>query len=225
MDGYQFAASVIRSVVSLAWPAALVFCVWLFRAQLAALLPNLRVKHKEWEFSFRLGEAEKAAAKLPAEPNALEAPPTPEEKSRFEQIAKLSPRAAILEMRATLEEAVRSFADALGMPNASPYVSYASLVRNLRKNDLIDANTSAVLDDLRAVGNAAAHNQSDPTEQDALRFGKLAERLIWQFGISSGAAKCRRPAPYRQAPEIVARGFHSNPSHRWPHALPDQVRQ
>ena len=108
MDGYQFSASIIQSLVSLAWPAAVIVCVWLFRTQLAMLLPNLRVKHKDWEISFRLNEAEKAAAKLPTAPDALEPPPTPEEKSRFHQIAKLSPRAAILEMRATLEEAIRS---------------------------------------------------------------------------------------------------------------------
>jgi hypothetical protein len=194
MDGYQFIASIFGSCVSLAWPAALVVCVWLFRAQLATLLPNLKVKHKDWEISFRLHEAEKAAAKLPAATSAAEAPPpTPEEKSRFEQIAKLSPRAAILEMRATLEEAVRSFANAVGMLNKNPYISYAALIRSLRSRDLIDANTSALLDDLRAIGNAAAHIQSDPTEQDALRFGELAERLTWQFGIGSAAA--RMPSP------------------------------
>jgi hypothetical protein len=155
----------------------------------------LRVKHKDWEISFRLNEAEKAAAKLPAASDSQEPPPTPEEKSRFYQIAKISPRAAILEMRATLEEAVRSFAEAIGMPNTSPYINYASLIRNLRKHDLIDANTSGLLDDLRAIGNAAAHNQSDPTEQDALRFGELAERLTWQLGIASGAAKMPPPGP------------------------------
>jgi hypothetical protein len=195
MDGYQFFASLFQSLVSLAWPAALIVCVWLFRTQLAGLLPNLRVKHKDWEISFRLGEAEKAAAKLPALTNdSREAPPTPEEKTRFQQIAKLSPRAAILEMRATLEEAVRSFANAMGMADANPY-GYASLIRSLRKNDLIDANTSALLDDLRAIGNAAAHNQSDPTEQDALRFGELTERLVWQLGIASGASKMPPAGP------------------------------
>jgi uncharacterized protein DUF4145 len=200
MDRFQFTASVIQSLVSLAWPAALVVCVWLFRAQLAGLLPNLRVKHKDWEISFRLNEAEKTAAKLPAASDTLEPPPTPEETSRFRQIAKLSPRAAILEMRATLEEAVRSFADAIGMPNTSPYINYASLIRSLRKNDLIDANTSALLDDLRAIGNAAAHNQSDPTEQDALRFGELAERLVWQLGIGGAAAKMPPPGPISPGP-------------------------
>ena len=101
----------------------------------------------------------------------------------------------LFEMRVNLEEAVRSFAQAIGMRTSSSYVNYASLIRNLRQNELIDANTSALLDDLRAIGNAAAHNQSDPTEQDALRFRDMAERLIWQLEIGTGAAKMPPPGP------------------------------
>ena len=80
---------------------------------------------------------------------------------------------------------MRSFAQEAGVSNISPYMNYASLIRTLRNNDLIDANTSALLDDLRAIGNAAAHNQSDPTEEDALRFRDLAERLIRQLDAKS----------------------------------------
>jgi hypothetical protein len=196
MDGYQFLASVLQSVVSLAWPAALFACVWLFRERLNALLPLLRMKYKDLDLSFyRWESAEKEVAKLTASPEAIEAKPTPEETNKFEKIAKLSPRAALLEMRVNLEEAVRSFAQAIGMRTTSPYVNYASLIRNLRQNELIDANTSALLDDLRAIGNAAAHNQSDPTEQDALRFRDMAERLIWQLEIGAGAAKMPPPGP------------------------------
>jgi hypothetical protein len=196
MDGYQFLASVLQSLVSLAWPAALFACVWIFREKLNALLPMLRMKYKDFDLSFyRWESAEREAAKLTASPETPEAQPTPEETNRFEQIAKLSPRAALLEMRVNLEEEVRSFAQAMGMRTASPYVNYASLIRNLRQNDLIDANTSALLDDLRAIGNAAAHNQSDPTEQDALRFRDIAERLIWQLEIGTAASKMPPPGP------------------------------
>jgi Domain of unknown function (DUF4145) len=103
-------------------------------------------------------------------------------------------------MRATLEEAVRSFAETMGITNLNPYINYASLIRNLRKSDLIDPNTSALLDDLRAVGNAATHNRSDPTEKDALRFGELAERLTQQFGIVSAAAKMTASGPLSLSP-------------------------
>lgn len=185
MDGYQFSASLFQSLTSLAWPAALFGCVWLFREKLTELLPLLRMKYKDLDVSFRMHMAEKEAEKLTVTTDSPETEPTPEEKDRFEQIARLSPRAALLEMRGNLEEAVRSFAQEAGVSNISPYMNYASLIRTLRNNDLIDANTSALLDDLRAIGNAAAHNQSDPTEEDALRFRDLAERLIRQLDAKS----------------------------------------
>jgi hypothetical protein len=64
-------------------------------------------------------------------------------------------------------------------------MNYASLVRTLRQRQLIDRNTSALLDDLRAIGNAAAHNVSDPSEEDALRFRTLADTVIGQLGNTS----------------------------------------
>jgi hypothetical protein len=47
VNGYGLTASIIQSIVSLAWPAAIVAIVWLFRDKLVDLLPLLRVKHKE----------------------------------------------------------------------------------------------------------------------------------------------------------------------------------
>jgi len=158
------------------------------------------MKYKDFDVSFRLDKAEREAEKLAAAADSPGIEPTPEEKNRFEQIARLSPRAALLEVRANLEEAVRSFGHAAGVPNISPYMNYASLIRTLRKNDLIDANTSALLDDMRAIGNAAAHNRSDPTEDDALRFCELAERLIRQLNIGAGAAKMPPPGPIQLQP-------------------------
>jgi uncharacterized protein DUF4145 len=195
MNGYGLVAAIIQSIASLGWPVVAIAGLWIYRDALVNVLPLLKVKHKDWEASFRLDRAEEEAAKLPRPPATAETTPTPEEKSRFEQIARLSPRGAILEVRANLEEAVRSFASAVGVSNISPYMSYAGLIRTLREHELIDQNTSALLDDLRAIGNAAAHNQSHPTEEDALRFQSLADRLIGQLGISTGAAQMPPPGP------------------------------
>lgn len=192
MDGYQFAASIVQSIVSLAWPVAIVACVWLFRERIGALLPLLRVKHADWEMSFRLDKAEKEAEAL--SPTAEVAPPTPEENSRFDQIATLSPRAAILESRAGLEEAVRGFANSVGMSDARPL---GVIIRDLRKNELIDHHTSAILDDLRVVGNTAAHSTDKEFSLDeARRVRDLAERVIKQLQISTAAAATLgHPAP------------------------------
>ncbi len=195
MDGYQFAASLFQSLVSLAWPIAAVFCVWLFRDKLIQLLPLLRAKYGGLELSFRLEKAEMEARALPV---AKEGAPTltPEEESCFEQIAKLSPRAAILEYSAELDQAVREFAQSMGISDTSKPLGY--LIQALSENQLIDIHTSAALDDLRVLGNAAAHGSyPEPLSRDeASRFGKLAERLIKQLRISTAAAgTIGQPAP------------------------------
>jgi hypothetical protein len=145
-----------------------------------------RVRHKDWEASFRRDKAEAEAKKLPVAPFDLETELTPEEKSRFEQIARVAPREAILEAGAQLEEAVRTYASMKGFPNYSR--RYALLIRLLRSNRLIDANTSALLDDLQNIGNAVARNLSDPTESEAIRYRSLADQFVRHFDGLTGVA-------------------------------------
>jgi hypothetical protein len=178
MDGYQFIAALVQAVASLAWPAAVVCCVWLFREKLNTLLPMLKMKYKDLDISFRLGKAEEEAASLPAPKDAEEAKPTPEEKSKFDQIAEISPRAAILEVRTDIEEAVRSVAKRSKL--LTPKVqSTLGLTRLLRSREVIDAQTSALLDDLRVLGNNAAHNSNSIfTKEEANRYRTLANQII-----------------------------------------------
>src|SRR5262249_27274409 len=72
---------------------------------------------------------------------------------------------------------------------------YALLIRLLRSKRLIDANTSALLDDLQNIGYAAAHNLSDPTEVEAIRYKKLADQLIRHFDGLTGVAQMRDSRP------------------------------
>jgi hypothetical protein len=166
----------------------------MFRGRIGELLPWLRLKHKDWEVGFRLEQAEREAAALPETP-VEQMPATPEETSKFEQIAELSPRAAILDLRAELEAAVKSFAEGVGLTGGA--TNLWSLTRALRKNKLIDSQTSALLDDLRGIGNAAMHGSDSAfTKEDAMRFRALAERMIWQLSVATGAARLNmRPAP------------------------------
>jgi hypothetical protein len=118
----------------------------------------LRAKYKDVEISFCLEQAEKEAASLPAPPAPAnqDSERTPEEKSRFEQIADLSPQAAIMELRRDLEEFLMSVTKEYNLAMPTPR-SLASITRMLRRREIIDRHASALLDDLRAVGNAAAH--------------------------------------------------------------------
>lgn len=179
MDGYEFIASLFSSLVSLAWPAAFVVAVALFRGKLLELLPALRVRRGEWEASFQLDQAEKEAAQLPPPPPGAE-PQTPsaEESSKFDRLVAISPRAAILDLRSSIEESIRGIADARSP--GKPYRGMWTTIRELKNIDAIDNNTFALLDDLRVIGNAAAHPSTSTsfTEEDAYRFRRLADQII-----------------------------------------------
>jgi hypothetical protein len=191
LDNYTFTIELVKAITSMlasfAMPMALIISVWLFKEKLGMLLLLFRVRHRDWEASFRWDKAEAEARKLPATLSDPESEPTPEEKSRFEQIASAAPREAILEVGAQLEEAVRGYASAKGFANYSR--RYALLIRLLRSHRLIDANTSALLDDLQHIGYAAARNLSSPTETEALRYKTLAEQLIRHFDGLTGVAR------------------------------------
>lgn len=191
LDGYTFTVELVRATTSLiaafAFPLALVVSVWLFKEKLGMLLLLFRVRHKDWEASFRWDKAEAEAKKLPVTPFDPETEPTPEEKSRAELMAKVAPREAILEAGAQLEEAVRAYASAKGFANYSR--RYGLLIRLLRSNRLIDANTSALLDDLQNIGNTAARNLSDPTGTEAIRYRNLADQLIRHFDELTGVVR------------------------------------
>lgn len=174
-----FLAFLASIVGSLAWPGALLAIVWLFRKRLEDLLPRLRMKYKDFETSFRLDQAEKEAAALPLTPVYPEFELTPEEKDRFAQIADISPRTAIMELRRELEDALGNVAQGYGLSLRIPS-SLASITRVLRSKELIDQHTSAVLDDLRAVGNTAAHggNETEFSKEEAFRYRQLADDVI-----------------------------------------------
>ncbi|SFI54676.1 DUF4145 domain-containing protein [Bradyrhizobium sp. cf659] len=179
MDWLQFISSIVQSIVSLAWPVAFVAAVWLFREKLTELLPQLRAKYKDVEISFKLDQAEKEAAQLPPPPPGAEPKKaSAEELNKFEQLVAISPRAAILDLRSSIEESIRALADARWP--GKPYRGMWTMIRELKNADAIDSNTFALVDDLRVIGNAAAHPSTTTsfTDEDAYRFRGLAEQII-----------------------------------------------
>ncbi len=181
MDWLQFSSTMFGHVVSLAWPIAFVIVFLLLREKVRELLPLLRLKAGDIEMSFRLERAEATAASLPPPPEGADAPPpTPEEVDHFFMVANISPRAAIAELRNELEQVVIRAAEPYmsGTSPPRPQRSFMLAVRALRAANVIDAGTSAIIDDLRNVGNSAVHGESAVPLEDALRYRKLAEEVI-----------------------------------------------
>lgn len=180
MNGYDLFASLTQSAASLAWPGAFAYVLYAFKDKLVELLPHLKFKAGDVEVSFRLEKAEKEVEKLPPVQIVDVPPVTQEERDRFEEIAQISPRAAILELRNSLEETVKQKA----MPHwswaGSPpsEASFATSIRVLRKAAAIDAATSAILDDLRNIGNSITRTRTEVSIGDARRYRDLANEVM-----------------------------------------------
>lgn len=174
----------IRLVEALAWPGFFAWLVWMLKDELKKLLPALYVKHKDWEASFRLDKAAEEAEKLPPAPQGADIPSaTPEEIGRFEQLVEISPNAAIVEMRAELEEAITRLWHAV-YRDTRKLGTINGAVRILRKDGRIDDHTSAIIHDLRTVGNTAAHASGvELTKADAVKYRELLDVLKARLGF------------------------------------------
>jgi hypothetical protein len=175
----SFAEFVVKVIEALVWPGVIVWLVWMFKQHFEKLLPYLYVKHKNWEAAFRLEKAVEEAVALPAPSQQDEAQAaTPEELTRFDQLVAISPKVAILELRRELEGLVQRYAEPLiGPSNSNRPLSI--LIRTLRNLKLIDPSASAILDDLRVVGNSAAHSvdEAEFTKDDAHNYRDLVEKV------------------------------------------------
>lgn len=195
MEGYEFIVSIVQSIVARAWRALGATAVRMFRGKIPELLPRSRLKSRDLDVSFRLDQAEQAAAELKTVEPHLVPERTRQEKEKFVELVELSPRAAILDRGRELENAVESFAQSLGM-FPSRMSGLLDLTRELRNNELIDRATAALLDDLRAVRNSAAQaREIDISARQALRFAALTDTAIRQFRRSAEAAPLLRHPP------------------------------
>jgi hypothetical protein len=170
-------------ISAVAWPTLVFGIVWLFRREIEKLLKRPHIRIGYGAIKIRLDKAEKTAEELEETPADTIAPATPEEQERVSELAKESPRDAILAMRTKLEEAIVSYADAKELVVPGPRRNIAKLIRVLRKRGFIDKTISTLLDDLRSIGNSVALDGSEPTESEAFRYKGLADDVIKQLNF------------------------------------------
>jgi hypothetical protein len=185
MDSWTFTVEFVRASASLisalAWPAVVLGIVYLFRKG------TIRAKYGKWEVW--LEKAEKTAEDLPETPINTIAPLTPEEQERMSELIKESPRSVVLAMRAKLEEAIVSYAEARELVVPGPRRNMANLIRALRKRGFVDKTMSTLLDDLRSIGNSVALDTSEPTEDEAFRYKELADDVVKQLNFLTSEAR------------------------------------
>jgi hypothetical protein len=175
VDWLTFIAELVKS---LAWPAAGIAAVLVFRRPLLDLIPALRrLRFKEFEIEFgrELLEAERRAILLGSSTTQglLENEAAPQ---RLRQIASVSPSAAILEAWRDIEAAAVDVTSGRGVTVTG---GMWELFLALKKEALLNSTEFALLNSLRQLRNKIAHTPEGEVvnEEQALRYAEIATRL------------------------------------------------
>ena len=192
MDALQFISAIVSA---LAWPTSVVILALLFRGSIGKLLPGLsRLKWKDLELEFK-----KELAGLTAAAREAQLPPAPESQasgaaprqiagpektleSEIEAVAEVSPRAAIpLAWAAVENELLEAVMRLAVSPDFPPNNSPIQNIRHLQHAGVLDADTVAVLEQMRRLRNRTVHGDLERAQlsrEDALEYSRLAQGII-----------------------------------------------
>jgi hypothetical protein len=182
MDILTFISNVISSI---AWPATILFLVYLFRSQLGGLLHLVSsLKYKDIELQFgnqlkRIGDTNL--------PQKNQRHRQPLEFQRVSRLAELSPRAAVLESWVNVELAALGTARSLMQDDVQNKTLSYQAIRALERSGRLDPTAVSMLRDLRALRNQAAHAPDFAISTDsAIEFADASDRLVSYFEFIAG---------------------------------------
>jgi hypothetical protein len=176
-DAVEITKLVTTMFMALAWPVVVLVVALAFRTYIAEIIG--RATGIEWgsfkvSFERKLENAEERAtqiAEFAAIPNEWAEQLLPTD--------NLPPDYLILEAWRRVEATIVQLAERAEV-SLNRGRSPLFLVRNLRSRGVIDGQTSALIDDLRALRNVAVHPEAGPpiSREQAIRFRDLAELVI-----------------------------------------------
>lgn len=188
MDWKTFLSSL---VAALAWPMAVFLVVILLRREIAKLLGTLiRLKWKDFEAEFHqeFKELDAAAKRLPpaeaAAGGAREAASLTATggKDTIQELARISPPAALLASWTKVEEAIVRAVNRLSISADPPWeVSSLKKIGLLQEWTTLDAPTAVVLHQLRELRNRAAHSRNEAgslSVDEVMEYHEAATRAI-----------------------------------------------
>lgn len=179
MDTLTFIIELIRA---LAWPITVLIILLIIRRPVLTLIPTLkRFRFQDLELDFNRevqALAQQVQTQIPETRQVTEVQHTLREE--LADLAKVSPRAAVLEAWVRLEqtavETVKRHGHALSAQEAR---SPIQLGQTLETTGLLDDATSVIYQRLRILRNAAAHASTFVIEpQAAVEYVDSAIRLI-----------------------------------------------
>jgi hypothetical protein len=200
MDWLTFICEVVKAVAS--WPVAIFAIFFIYKNELRELLPQLtRLKWKDLELDFAKGvERAKNQADKYLPPDRLEV--TSFEQIRatdsaslgtvegasistaaptFEEFAKLSPAAAVLQAWLVLEKSLREAAERNGIPSSDRSTTL-KLAEELYRQQKINRDTLDIFKQVRDLRNKVVHMRVDAlTTSRALEYESITSKLAAVF--------------------------------------------
>jgi hypothetical protein len=179
MDWLTFIGRVLDAA---AWPITVLAMLLLLRTPLSGLIPLLqRFKYKDLELEFGR-QLQEVRREIQVELPGAAAPRTMASgmEAIVHRVAKVSPRAAVLEAWREIEDALvraaqRRPLDVRGHPAESPL----ALIRALQQGRVLDPGKIGILHELRALRNTAAHGPDLALSRDAaLEYARVARTIV-----------------------------------------------
>ena len=186
MNWLAFVASLVRS---LAWPAGIVVVVIVLRRPIGVALGRgvrrLRAGPVEVEFDQELAEVREELRRSPelaAEPELVPGSVVEE----LARLAELSPRAAVMEAFARIEERLAELLDSAKVQH--PRIGGRGLASLARKEGLISDESLAAVEGLAMLRNLTAHSPADNIGPERARdFLVLADATLYALRAKPGS--------------------------------------
>lgn len=195
MDTSALIASIVES---LAWPIAIIVLVLILRGPIARLIPlieKLKYKDVEIEFGRKL-----AAAKAEAEVSDIadSSDAEPEHEYEIEELAKVSPRAAVSEAWRWVEMASLSTAERVLGKRPTNYIAAFRAIRRLEREEHISVPVYRLMRELRELRNKAVHAPEFAISIDtAMEYADTARWVASRLGNISNATQRSEPTEPR----------------------------
>lgn len=174
LSGLEFILGMTNSLV---WPATVVTCVVLLRNDIGSLIRKIRrLRHKDTELDFERGLDE--AIESAASQDELSAPV--EKDDDLSELARLSPRGAIIESWLHVERSLKDYAERhrLDIDERKPFRLGRGFMQSLDYEPL-GKGVIETLRKLRVLRNEAVHlKDTDLDYEDAEKYQQLSKRVM-----------------------------------------------
>jgi hypothetical protein len=175
----------VELVKALAWPVAVIWIAYIFRAEVRQLLGRVSsFKYKDVEASFEksLIKAEKSAENI-AKPHINESETDLSQKEQLLRISDVSPRAAIVEAWTLIETAAMK--NGLSSGSAIKRTNPKMILDYLASSGKFSPDSLELINQLRQIRNKASHMPDFAvTQSEAERYLNLAVKSAAVIGAT-----------------------------------------